>query len=280
MHRDFLHPHELVDIEYSTDANPGIDSEANEKLMEEFIHELIHEIRCQFDMAISRKDIVDLDSTTTKKFSRHLIVHMPGGELFQDAIACGVFVKNFVGRLAEELATGQLQPKCSTLCKYLFVNSKPVPTVLFKDSEEKSTDTNAQSQNSDINVQSDKHDIIHSTTLPSRNRTCFVDTGVYTRNRLFRLFGSSKFGKPASAALRIASENQFPFPKGFGNEKVYVPAMEETLRVLSQKTNFPKDDNDDTMDDYCSDEESERVSVHTIGLRLKYQSRSRRCTNE
>ena len=123
MHRDFLHPHELVDIEYSTDANPGIDSEANEKLMEEFIHELIHEIRCQFDMAISRKDIVDLDSTTTKKFSRHLIVHMPGGELFQDAIACGVFVKNFVGRLAEELATGQLQPKCSTLCKYLFVNS-------------------------------------------------------------------------------------------------------------------------------------------------------------
>ena len=75
MHRDFLHPHELVDIEYSTDANPGIDSEANEKLMEEFIHELIHEIRCQFDMAISRKDIVDLDSTTTKKFSRHLIVH-------------------------------------------------------------------------------------------------------------------------------------------------------------------------------------------------------------
>jgi hypothetical protein len=52
--------------------------------------------------------------------------------------------------------------------------------------------------------------------------------GVYTRNRLFRLLGSSKFGKPPSAALFIASTNEFAFPQGFSNESFYVPDMEQS----------------------------------------------------
>ena len=80
----------------------------------------------------------------------------------------------------------------------------------------------------------------------------------YTRNRLFRLLGSNKFGKPADAgkkrlandsycdakqqtqpidllppsALRIAEANEFPFPNGFGNAKFYLPEMKRV----------PKDD--------------------------------------
>ncbi len=50
---------------------------------------------------------------------------------------------------------------------------------------------------------------------------CFVDIGVYTRNRIFRILGSVKYGKPTSAALRIAEANEFPFPGGFGNELFY-----------------------------------------------------------
>jgi hypothetical protein len=54
-------------------------------------------------------------------------------------------------------------------------------------------------------------------------KVCFVDTAVYTRNRLFRILGSSKFGKPHSASLRIAEVNAFPFPTDFCNSKFYKP---------------------------------------------------------
>jgi len=115
-----------------------------------------------------------------------LIVHMPNGALFADAPSCGVFVKNFVGRLAEEVATGEMKDKHETLAKYLFVNNES---------------------------KSNGNDSI----------TCFVDIGVYTKNRLFRILGSSKYGKQSSAALRIASTNEFPFPMGFCNNSFYEP---------------------------------------------------------
>ena len=36
----------------------------------------------------------------------------------------------------------------------------------------------------------------------------FIDISVYTRNRLFRLLGSSKFGKPSAASLHLAHANK------------------------------------------------------------------------
>ena len=56
--------------------------------------------------------------------------------------------------------------------------------------------------------------------------TCLIDLAVYTRNRLFRILGSTKFGKSSNAGLRISSTNQFPFPSGFGNHKFYRPQQD------------------------------------------------------
>ena len=232
-HEYLLHAHcTRVDLEYNTVANPNINNETNERLIQEFKDELANEINAQFNISIQRKHIIDLDSSTDKKFSRHLIVHMVNGELFKDAVACGVFVKNFVGRLAEEVATGQLMKKRPTLGKYLFVFSKPAAAKISQTSTQ-STAT----QHQDI-IEDDASNM-------ASNKTCFVDTGVYTRNRLFRLLGSSKFGKPPCAALRIASVNQFAFSNGFGNEKVYVPAMEEALLLRK----IPGHDEDDFSSD-------------------------------
>ena len=176
------------DIEYNRNANPGISEEVNELLLEEFISELATELKTRFDLSIGRKHIVDLDSSTAKKFSRHFIFHFPEKELFADAVACGVFVKSFIGRLAEEVATGEMAQKGKTaLHKHLFLFTKEI-------SEKDGT---------------------------NRPKTCFVDTGVYTRNRIFRIIGSKKYGKPQSAALRIASTNEFPFPANFHNGLFY-----------------------------------------------------------
>jgi len=173
------------DIEFSRKFNEIATNE--EALMTEFINELITEVKSVFDIQISRRSIVDLDSSTLDKFSRHLIVHMPKGELFANTRQVGIFVRQFISRLAEEQATGNLSRNRPILAKYLFVNTKR-----------------------------------------EKDRTCFVDIGVYTRNRLFRILGSSKYGKPTSAVLRIAMANEYPF-RNFHNGKFYSPEQRKNL---------------------------------------------------
>jgi hypothetical protein len=199
-------------LEFSKAANPEITSALNYELLEEFIVELALEFQRHYELQVDRSCIVDLDSSTDTKFSRHFILHLPNQALFEDATAAGRFVRVFVGRLAEQIATGQLSKSRPALAKYLFVKSAPVKK--------------QSSQDSQLSSQSD-----NETEVPV-SKTCFVDMGVYTRNRLFRLLGSSKFGKPASAALRIADSNKFPFPKGFHNDSFYVPDMEKRVKEV------------------------------------------------
>jgi hypothetical protein len=135
--------------------------------------------------------MVDLDASTPAKFSRHWILHLPNGELFSDAREVGIFVKAFVSRLEEEQASGELQSRGhDILAENLFVN--------------------AESGSDEVNP---------------KKLTRIIDLGVYTRNRIFRLMGSTKFGKPTTSALRIAEANEFPFPSGFNNTKFYLPEM-------------------------------------------------------
>ena len=111
--------------------------------MEEFIAELALEFQRLYDITVDRSCIVDLDSSTDEKFSRHLIVHLPSQALFEDAAAAGRFVRVFVGRLAEQTAPGQLSKSRHVLAKYLFVKSA-TPT------------TEQSSQGSQLSSQSDK----------------------------------------------------------------------------------------------------------------------------
>lgn len=178
------------DLEFCKVSNPRISSNESEMLMTEFIQELCDEFLLVHEIKVNRSDIVDLDSTTEKKFSRHLIVHVPNQQLFADAKSAGVFAKTFVERLAHELSIGKLAERRQTLAQHLFVKQKP------------STHSSDES-------------------VVNTRETCFVDLGVYTRNRLFRILGSTKFGKPSTAALRIAAANEFPFPVGFNNSKFY-----------------------------------------------------------
>ena len=197
------------DVEFSKVANTHITPHESEVLITEFINELLCEFQLVYGIKVDRKCILDLDSSTNVKFSRHLIVHLPNGELFADTTSAGLFVKRFVGRLAEELSTGILKERYATLAKYLFVNKKvPKPTnesLSLKDITEQQHDAASQKNGFD-----------------NRNMTCFVDLGVYTRNRLFRLMGSFKYGKCAASSLRIAAANQYCFPDGFDNTKFYV----------------------------------------------------------
>ena len=217
------------DLEFSIEANPHITLEDRESLVEEFIAEIITEFKMVHDISITRSCIVDLDSSTSTKFSRHLIVHLPNGELFADTFAVGQFVKRFVIRLSTDEA---LKKRHTTLTKYLFVNKK------------------AQKTN-EVTQEKDSMNEQHEDLSRNKNMTCFVDLGVYTRNRLFRMMGSTKYGKPPDAALRIANVNQFAFPNGFDNSKFY-QAYTSKKKSSVESLSDSYDSRQKEHDDFCA----------------------------
>ena len=180
-----------IDLECSKRSNPQLTSTITEDFLTELFDELRHQFQQTYNITIERCCIVDLDASTPTKFSRHWILHLPNGELFSDAREVGVFVKAFVSRLEEEQISGNLQSKGhENLARHLFVNAENIP----------------------------------EDGVPAK-LTRIIDLGVYTRNRIFRLLGSTKYGKPTTSALRIADANEFPFPRGFNNTKFYLPEM-------------------------------------------------------
>ena len=169
------------DLEFNKQYNPRLTKSLTESLLTELFDEICHQFELLYSISVERSDMVDLDSSTAKKFSRHWILHIPGGVLFDDARAAGIFVKMMVARLEKEIKSGGLASKGrAVLAKHLFVNA------------EEATDEKVDPK-----------------------MTCIIDLGVYTRNRLFRLLGSKKFGKTCDATLRIAETNEFSFPRQF-----------------------------------------------------------------
>jgi len=210
------------DLEFATADNPNVPIE---ELLDEFYHELKAEFRSHFAVqhteGFDRTCVVDLDSSTPQKFSRHWIIHLPSKALFADSAQAGKFVKRFVQRLADQFATGQLGATRPHLQKFLFIN----PKGSVKDANGNPED------------------------IPVSEKTCFVDLGVYTRNRLFRLLGSSKYGKSPDCALHIADANKFPFPHGFSNDRFYLPAMTQSQTQTQTQTHSDNSNGGDNEDD-------------------------------
>ena len=171
------------DLEYAKAFNEGVDEET---LLEEFYAELAAEFMEHYGVSLEKARIIDLDSSTDQKFSRHWIVDLDHEGFFEDAPTAGRFVKRLVTRLAEEQGTNQLYDRRPTLAKHLFVQTK-------------------------------------ESVRPS----CFIDLGVYTRNRLFRCYGSSKFGK--QNVLKVASSNQYPLVSLPGDSDVKSQSDEVSL---------------------------------------------------
>jgi hypothetical protein len=102
------------------------------------------------ELNVSDIEIVQMDSTSATKYSKHLILRSQQYK-FQNNIVCGYFVKSIVAEL--ELAFAIPSDELHNLAKLLHVTSKDGNPILF------------------------------------------LDHGVYTKNRNFRLWLSSKMGK-------------------------------------------------------------------------------------
>ncbi|GAM18005.1 hypothetical protein SAMD00019534_011800 [Acytostelium subglobosum LB1] len=165
--------HLYLDVEYMRKCNPHLDGRS-EQVIDVLIKQMIKAIDHELHIKTTRDDVLDLDSSTPAKFSRHLIWHIQG-HYFSNNIDVGRFVKHFIQR-----------------CEHCLLFDKDK----LMESQEESD--------------KDMLDMLHYLLVRNDNgaTVSVIDGGVYTKNRTFRLFLSSKFGK--NQPLLLSKTNTYP----------------------------------------------------------------------
>ncbi|XP_035664104.1 DNA-directed primase/polymerase protein-like [Branchiostoma floridae] len=152
--------HLYFDLEFSKVVNPGSDGVA---MVQTLIRCVCWFLKKKYNLTCTEEHVLDLESSTEEKFSHHLIFHLPGAA-FQDNIHAG----NFVHQMCEKLylCTEQQSPLAG-----------------------------------DAELQELREAVPGLDQLVMKNkdgdRVLFIDAGVYTKNRNFRLYQSTKLGRRA-----------------------------------------------------------------------------------
>ncbi|XP_069833848.1 DNA-directed primase/polymerase protein isoform X2 [Dendropsophus ebraccatus] len=182
------------DLEYYKLANPGADGKKMVALIIEFFSKKLEDC---FGVKCSSDYVLNLDSSTDEKFSRHLIFLLPNAA-FKDNIHVGNFIKS------------ALQPVLS-------LNGCILPPKAFSseqfvnDFDEDIAGANNTKQASTKPPSTHNQEIYDLSSFFVQNKNggiqLFIDLGVYTKNRNFRLYKSSKLGK--NVTFEVAEDNRF-----------------------------------------------------------------------
>ena len=187
------------DLEFPKNENPNVDGD---NLTCRWIELILWKLYEYFGLCLGFDSVVDLESSTDKKFSRHITF----------------IIRENANILAEKVSFDGSHQKSESQNdekrELLFLNNIEVGKFVFS----VVSDMLQQSENDVEEV----HDHTHHNKATEID-TCascpefkdfwllkdgkpifFADLGVYTRNRAFRLFSSSKYGK--KAALTIARD--------------------------------------------------------------------------
>ena len=149
--------------------------------------------------------VYELDSSTPDKFSRHVIVRVPGAA-FRDNAHVGALAAAALARAASERGGEGVGEEGSRGAGVGEPGASPASETSTP-SCERPTPTPAPTPAPTTSASPPPHprrapfppDL--AVCADAGATTCFVDMGVYTRNRTFRLAGSSKFKK--DAVLRV-----------------------------------------------------------------------------
>ncbi|XP_068134817.1 DNA-directed primase/polymerase protein isoform X1 [Hyperolius riggenbachi] len=183
------------DLEFYKPANPNADGTKMVALLIEFFCRKLEEC---YDVKCSADCVINLDSSTDEKCSHHLIFVLPN-VAFKDNINVGNFVKSALHPLLLT-SDGKSTSK----------DHETSPLHAAHGNSEKSPhDTTAKGCcSSSLNTKIKDCDL-SSFLVGDKNggKQLFIDLGVYTKNRNFRLYKSSKLGK--DAVLELAKDNQF-----------------------------------------------------------------------
>ncbi|MEJ1285096.1 primase and polymerase (DNA-directed) [Cricetulus griseus] len=221
------------DLEFNKLANPGADGKKMVALLIEHVCKALEEL---YNVHCSVEDVINLDSSTEEKFSRHLIFQLHD-VAFKDNTHVGNFVRKIL-QPALHLITKEDDDKIpeATDHKVSCFSDVPLKQEILETWEKPG---------------SPKQYIPDLSFLVVKNnmgeKCLFVDLGVYTRNRNFRLYRSSKIGK--CVALEVAEDNRFipKQSKDISEENQYFLSslvsnvrFSDTLRILTCDTSQTK----------------------------------------
>ncbi|XP_070316181.1 DNA-directed primase/polymerase protein isoform X5 [Odocoileus virginianus] len=252
--RNLLHCYEVIpenavcklyfDLEFNKLANPGADGKKMVALLIEHVCKALQEF---YRVNCSTEDVLNLDSSTEEKFSRHLIFQLRD-VAFKDNIHVGNFVRKILQPAFHLIASedDDMTPETTGLEFTRFSETSSEQGTCFSkmstdhdvgegwtsNSEKLGRLGSAQQSSPDLSFLIVKNDM--------GEKRLFVDLGVYTRNRNFRLYKSSKIGK--YVALEVAEDNRF-FPiqsKNISKENQYFLSslvsnvrFSDALRILT-----------------------------------------------
>ena len=145
-----------LDLEYDKTLNTGRDGDA---MVDTFIKVMAAAVEHLFGVKCARSDVIDLCASSERKFSRHLIFCC-SGLVFCDNITVGNLVRDI----------------CDAIRSYV-INEETEKVIR-------------------LGLQNFSKDELGQLLVNSSNEnSLFCDEGVYTKNRNFRVYKSSKFGK-------------------------------------------------------------------------------------
>ncbi|XP_071107851.1 DNA-directed primase/polymerase protein-like [Haliotis cracherodii] len=236
------------DLEFAKEVNP--DSNGLQ-MVEIFIKYVCTWLQHHYRVHCDRQDVLDLDASTEKKFSRHLVFQLQD-VVFKDNVGAGHFVHHIFNKLLDRVqpctpggdnpvetepsdSTEIILPLSSAGSETSDVSEEKQDAAVS--AEVKSEDRNdsgfesplkemegsgSSTEKSDRGVSSESCDILgqfsdeelKSLVVMSKDQkpVLFCDMGVYTKNRNFRLLKSTKLGK--KNPFCVSAENVYtPRPK-------------------------------------------------------------------
>ncbi|KAM5313189.1 DNA-directed primase/polymerase protein isoform 1-T2 [Glossophaga mutica] len=264
--KNLLHCYEVIpenavcklyfDLEFNKLANPGADGKKMVALLIEHVCKALQEL-CGVNC--SAEDVFNLDSSTDAKFSRHLIFQLRD-VAFKDNIHVGNFVRTILQPAFHLIASeddedaGEVPEMAGHGSSHFSEIPVQQGTSYSNTSAEKergeSWTCNSRRPEGLGSAKPGGPDLSFLVVKNASGKKClFVDLGVYTRNRNFRLYKSSKIGK--LVVLEIAEDNKFAVTRSndiseenqyFLSSLVSNVRFSDTLRILTWDTpkNKPK----------------------------------------
>jgi DNA-directed primase/polymerase protein len=171
--------HAYFDLEFSKEYNQDLDGDT---VVRAFFSLLRNALKVRLGIVMDDKWIIEFDSSSDVKFSRHVVVRLPGAAFLDNS---------HVGHFAHEIVCDAMkQRETSKFSRMMFVKNK------------------------------------HG------QETTFIDTGVYSRNRAFRLFLSSKAGKnvPLIPTERMMDAWSHTFP----DEKIFMHSLVSNIDPMAR----------------------------------------------
>lgn len=195
------------DLEFHKASNKNLDGKMMVAKLIQYVCEKLEEV---YGLHCSAKDVLDLDSSTSDKFSHHLIFMLPNAA-FKD--------NSHVGRFIHDI----LHPALTNLKK-----SNPEAPGENRDDVEGTQAKRRKTEENDLGFLTVKNE--------KGQEQLFVDLGVYTKNRNFRLYKSSKLGK--NAAFIVAEDNKFvpnPSKQITKDERIFLASLITNVSFTGQR---------------------------------------------